>query len=154
MNARWYRTHQKAGGTIGSSLHPQKRTLAVWLSKNMTELFAKVFFADSELGWRAAEQVEKGFWPACSLSFLPLTSFGGPLTDDDIRKMAKGLPNGHYVIQNVPRNWWKEVAVNEISLVPKGQCPSAVLLDWTEGKPAWRPQWRGKSEQDQQAKPR
>jgi hypothetical protein len=145
MNARWCRNHQKTDGTIGSSFHPRKRTLAVWLSKDHTELFAKVFFADSELGWRAAAQVEKGFWPACSLSFLPLTSFGGPLTDDDIRKIAKGLPDGHYVIEDTPRNWWKTVAVNEISLVPKGQCRAAVLLDWEEGRPVWKPMWRGKA---------
>jgi hypothetical protein len=155
MNARWYRTHQKDGGTIGSSLHPQKRTLAVWLSKDLTELFAKVFFADSELGWRAAAQVEKGFWPACSLSFLPLVSFGGGMmTNEVLREIAKGLPDGHYVIRDVSSNWWKTVAVNEISLVPKGHHPSAVLLDWQEGKPAWKPMWQGKSEQGRQARQR
>jgi hypothetical protein len=146
MNARWCRNHQKMDGTIGSSLHPQKRTVAVWLSKDLTELFARVFFADSELGWRTAAQVEKGCWPAASLSFLPLASFGsGPMMDDDLRKIAKGLPDGHYVIKGVPRNWWKTVAVNEISLVSQGQCRAAVLLDWEEGRPTWKPQWRGKT---------
>jgi hypothetical protein len=139
LNARWYRNHAKLAGTVGSSLHPQKRTLWVWLSANLTELFAKIFFADSEQGWRASADVEKGLLPAASMSFLPLETFGGgTVTGDDLREMAKGLPDGRYVVKSTPANWWKEVAVNEISVVPQGHHPAALLIDWEEGRPVWR----------------
>jgi hypothetical protein len=144
MNSRWYRNHSKAGGTVGSSLHPQKRTLAVWLSRDASELFATVWFGDDRAGWRASFDVEKGLLPACSLSFLPLATAAADLADADLRRILRGLPDGRYVVKAAAGNWYNAAAVNEISLVSKGEHPAAVLWDYQEGNPVWRPQWRGK----------
>jgi hypothetical protein len=146
MNARWYRLHQKSTGTIGSSLHPQKRSLWVWLSKDLTELYSTVFFADSEQGWDAAAAVEKGLFPAASVGFLPLRTFGGAVTPAELGKMLRGFPDGAYVVKSLPDNWYREAALNEISLVPEGHHPAAALIDWTEGKPCWRPIWQVKAQ--------
>ena len=56
---------------------------------------------------------------------------------------AKAIFDGQ--MNEVRSHVWKTVAVNEISLVSQGQCRAAVLLDWEEGRPTWKPQWRGKT---------
>jgi hypothetical protein len=145
LNARFYRNHDKTAGTVGSALHPQKRVLQVWLSKDRGELFAKVWFSDDASGWQASADVEAGLLPACSLSFLPLRRFpGGTVSNAAFDKMARGLADGYHVLKSTPPNWWQEVAVNEISLVPEGHHPAAILWDYSEGNPVWRPMWRGK----------
>jgi hypothetical protein len=110
--AIWHYAHKQDEIPIGTSIEPGTDKLWVWKKGNAW--YAKVWFYLKNKDARdIAQAVHDGILRSCSISFLPLE--------------AERYTPYKYVLTSQNPVDWRKVMVSEVSIVPFGANPSAIL---------------------------